>query len=340
MPFQSIITESFENEHETEQFADLTRKLREVFESSDDPHYLFGNVICDGTEVDAIFIKKDAFCLIEMKSMGGAVEFAENGPWNCDGRTILAGRHSNPYRQVNAYRHTVRALLNKWEKQGKLKPGQATPWGHISTYVLFGPPTKVSGEIPENIAKWFQIADLETIADDLYQVSSELLDLREKDIAFLVKKFGGVREGLAPESESIGKLVFDRKADIGTRLDVLRVRQGPSLAVARKFEEMVRDPDNWQLHLEKLPVEPIKTLKGANRYQIASGHSLVVMSNSRFSCPLYLGIDHTVDQWIESNRGITYVIDQDDRISKTYIDAKGNGESQLTDEKAAFPRAD
>ncbi|MDF1756375.1 MAG: nuclease-related domain-containing protein [Verrucomicrobiales bacterium] len=153
MPFESFLAQSFEFDHENEQFQRLVVELDAVFGAGAEQAVLLGNVMGRICEFDAVFIKENAFCVIEMKSMGGEVAFDQNGPWKCGGREIKAGKYGNPFRQARAYRFDAMERLTELVREGALQVDDYQSWSHISACVLFGPPTKVDGVIPNHLAK-------------------------------------------------------------------------------------------------------------------------------------------------------------------------------------------
>ena len=117
MPYESFVSESFEHAHETVQFNHLDSLLKDEFENKSGLHFLIGNFECFGNSIDALFIKRNAICVIEMKAMGGEVAFRENGVWRED---IKGGAHKNPYLQVKQYRWGLKNKLKDLIKMGAL----------------------------------------------------------------------------------------------------------------------------------------------------------------------------------------------------------------------------
>ena len=96
MAYESILVQKFEHEHETAQFEELDGILEAKFKNITGTHLLIGNFGCMGAEIDALFIKKNALCVIEMKSRGGQLSaFSENSAWTGDGHKIKAGNQIN-----------------------------------------------------------------------------------------------------------------------------------------------------------------------------------------------------------------------------------------------------
>jgi hypothetical protein len=72
-------------------FDALARSLETECAPRPEPHYLVGNVMFDGDELDAIFLKPDAISVIEMKNYGGMIHFSENSDWFADETVVKGG---------------------------------------------------------------------------------------------------------------------------------------------------------------------------------------------------------------------------------------------------------
>lgn len=334
MAYDSIITEVFEHDHENEQFRKLDASLKERFSLGSDPHLLIGNLMCNGVEVDAVFIKKNAFCVIEMKSMSGAIRFTENGPWRCDGTVIKAGKHGNPFRQARSYRYKIMEEFGNWEREGALQaPGQS-PWGHIACIVLFGDQMELEGRIPDGINKWFQVSDLASVVDRFADLSSPILNFSRYDFDLFRERLGGkvpLEEKTPVVIKKRVRLVYDRNSGIQGMLRILRKSGGNSLRAAQVFEERMKKAGLGGDPLEDLPFDEIPEIGNARRFQLSQAHGLVVIAHEDFICPVALGTDDYVDEWSDSNRGGNYVIDQNGRITFTYVDGKGADEAVVTE---------
>src|SRR3989442_1502092 len=117
MPFKAYLPSGFEHAHENEMFDSLVRVLNQRFGPDPAPHFLIGNVMFDGEELDAVFLKRDAISVIEMKKYGGMIHFSENTEWFADDREVRGGRHPNPFRQVRTYRFALMGFLRQSEGQ-------------------------------------------------------------------------------------------------------------------------------------------------------------------------------------------------------------------------------
>src|SRR5687767_1130150 len=104
MPFEAYLTAGFQHRHENDMFAALVKILMSRFGASESLYVLIGNVLFEGSDVDAVLLKPDGICIIEMKSHGGKVKFTESTPWTVGASEVRGGSKVNPFLQVRAYR--------------------------------------------------------------------------------------------------------------------------------------------------------------------------------------------------------------------------------------------
>lgn len=333
MGFESITAEPFQHAHESTQFEKLAKVLNERFGSREGEHLLIGNCMCNREELDAVFIKPDAFCVIEMKSISGAVRFTENGPWYCDGSPIRSGRHINPFRQAKTYRYEVIRKLGNWQSEGALQPRNDKPWGHVSAAVLFDQSFELEGRIPPGIDAWFHIADLRRAADCFESLSSPLIEFNRYDFNHFREHLGGERSGKAeftPEGRT--RFIYDRSSDIPDMLRSLRRLGGSSLRAATRFEEAAKEANAGGIPFSDWDRVSVDEIKDAWRYRFMDGHSIVAITHENFLCPVAIGRDEEVDEWVIKNRGASYVIDRNGKVSFTYVGGKGGDKVSVSEE--------
>lgn len=175
MAFKSYLTRQYEHTHENSFFRAVSTQLRKAFGQQDGLNILLGNISCNGHQIDSIFISKGKIIVIDFKNYGGKLTFSENNPWQIhNGKDFVfvkgGGGIRNPFQQVNAYRHSLIQFLSNKQKEILEPNHDSLNFGHISTLVLFHQPvTFDENDIPQNINKYFGIADnnncIATIAD-------------------------------------------------------------------------------------------------------------------------------------------------------------------------------
>jgi superfamily I DNA/RNA helicase len=351
MAFESITVEPFEHTHETEQFDDLGKVLEKKFGETGDEYLLLGNVACGGEEFDAIFIKKNAITVIEMKAVSGKIRFVENGPWQCGGRLVKGGRHKNPFRQVKNYRFALLRELQEWEKEGALQPAVPRPWGHVSSMLLFGDEISLEGRIPRGAENWFKIADLGDVAEKLSETESPILDFNDYDFDLFRERFGGHVPNSAsnapnqkdrseepvdapsPAVEAVvpTRIVIDRKAGLSDMVRTLRDQGGGSFRAAEKFTEILQKSCRGENPFDSSLAKQIEAIEDGFRYTFIPGYSLIAIHSHHFLCPVALGTDEFVDRWISINTGVRYVLNADGRVTRVFVNGKGPEDVIITD---------
>ena len=212
MSLTAYLPTGFEHSHENAIFDTLVQNLRSRFIASAEPHYLIGNVMFDGEEIDALLLKSSAICVIEMKSYGGTIHFSENGDWFADQVVIRAGRHPNPFRQVRTYKFAVLNHLKRRETRF-LERQRGIGWGDISGIVLFGRSIQFYEQLPDNVRRWFRVVDMSEVTNEIASLNSPKIRLTNGELVSLIrllgiqenhKYVGHVRPGkpLAPEGST------------------------------------------------------------------------------------------------------------------------------------------
>lgn len=97
MPFTAYLPSSFQHNHENELFEKVVESLTRRCSQSPEQHVLVGNVMFEGHEMDGVFFKPDAICIVEMKNHGGQVHFSENTQWFAGAHEVRGGNHPNPF---------------------------------------------------------------------------------------------------------------------------------------------------------------------------------------------------------------------------------------------------
>ena len=91
MSLHAYLSTPFSHASEMQSFDALVKALVPECAAKPEPHYLVGNVMFDGDELDTIYLKSGCISVIEMKNYGGRVHFSENGDWYAG--DIVVGAH-------------------------------------------------------------------------------------------------------------------------------------------------------------------------------------------------------------------------------------------------------
>ncbi|MDF1756548.1 MAG: AAA family ATPase, partial [Verrucomicrobiales bacterium] len=288
--------------------------------------------MCDGEEIDALFLKNDCFTVIEMKAITGEVRFSENGAWYCGGQSIHSGRHRNPFRQARTYRYTVMKSMGLWEKEGALRRRDVSPWGHISAMALFNEPIEVQGRIPPTIDRWFHICGLKEVSARFNSISSPILDLRESDFDILREKLAGRTAAPIFKPPARVQIFYDRRSGISEMLRSLRQAGGLSLRATQAFENLTQEANAGGNPFDQLKWSKVDSIGEAKRYSYFDGHSVIAVNSREFLCPIALGRDDFIDQWLKKNEGARYVINRDGQLSFTFVDGQGIDKVSVSEE--------
>jgi hypothetical protein len=190
MAFEAYLIKPYEYPHETDQFQALAEKLRNQYRDAPDLTVLIGNVLFGNNELDAVFLRKDSICVVELKSHGGKITFRENTPWLAGESEVQGGRHGNPFRQVRAYRIGLRNYLQKNQKEICDAHDDVT-WIDIPAAVVFARPIEFDAEqLLGTVGYWLHVTDLDRVDSVLASVCSDRTGLREVEIRNLLRIMG------------------------------------------------------------------------------------------------------------------------------------------------------
>lgn len=188
MAYKSYLTKQYEHTHENSFFRVFSTQLRNTFREADGLHILIGNVSCNGHQIDALFISRGKIIVIDFKNYGGVLTFSENNPWQIStGNDFVfvkgGGGIRNPYQQVNAYRHSLIQFLSNKQSEILEPNHQNFNLGHLSTLVIFQQPVTFDNNVlPQNLQKYFGVADNNTCIATISDRTSVQLNLSDIEI--------------------------------------------------------------------------------------------------------------------------------------------------------------
>jgi HEAT repeat protein len=156
------------------------------------PEHFMGRII--PRKPDAIIIKDNVFCIIEMKGFHGDIiaDCSRGSFWKSkDGRSIQSPMSNNPFRQIQQYR---RALLDFLLKQFSSeipkhsKSKEAWPPSNVHSWVVTGEASRPEIEgISQRKHPYFKVLPLEQLTDSLSLLRSEPI-LDSNDIENLLSE--------------------------------------------------------------------------------------------------------------------------------------------------------
>lgn len=199
MPFEAYLTAGFQHGHENDMFGQLVDRLQARFGQEPAPHILIGNLLVEGNDLDAFFLKPGSISVIEMKAHGGRLSFSENFPWqithNGNSSIVKGGSKENPYIQARLYRRGLRDFLVNHQRE-ILRKSRLIVWDHVSAVVLFGGKLEFDARVLGGLRLWFDIMDFGAIADHLARKNDPLLKLEAEELRAIPQIIGLTRDHL------------------------------------------------------------------------------------------------------------------------------------------------
>lgn len=197
MPFTSYLVTKFDHSHENEFFRNLSENLEAKFGGSKENYFLIGNIGVYGNELDAIFIKNGQITIIDFKNYGGELTVGENSAWvikQGNGKEVFVaggGRDRNPFHQVRKYRRALINFLSDHSENILTTNHENLDWSHLGGMIVFH--KKISSIKNKNFGKddkWFHIADIINVVDQLEGLFSQSLNLTDHEIESILRVLG------------------------------------------------------------------------------------------------------------------------------------------------------
>jgi superfamily I DNA/RNA helicase len=330
MAFECHIARPFSHQHETKMFGELTGLFKKRFTSEPGRHILLGNILCNTSEFDAIFLKPRGIAIIEMKAHGGRIQFSENGEWKSDGKPVKGGTKINPYVQVRTSRISLRRWLQELSNRAELHPRPPYAWEDIAAIVLFSGNIELNGIVnvpPLNC--WFTITDLCRCTEVAAQVKSrELIFSNEEFDQILIylgitfephnyqdsynnQKINDKTQCSAIPDAQQRKLKVYYVREFGFREHELAMRSKGGLhfeaaVTVRQWFEEIRKGNT---PLSNIPFREDARIPTAKFYKMSASHELVCIEIENFGIPTFFGTQPEIDTWVRTHQGIHVTID-------------------------------
>lgn len=166
---------NYDNTAEREQFRVLCNKLKNKYENSEKLCLLIANYNIYDSELDAIFIKNDAICIIEFKNYGGKIIAQENGDWTSNENIIKGGSRKTVYQQVRINHAALR--------QGLRELGINSKWiKDIPAIIVFNQDVLIDNKLSGKVQAWLHITDNNHFLDKIEDVTCKSTNLSNSDI--------------------------------------------------------------------------------------------------------------------------------------------------------------
>lgn len=323
MALIAYLPAGFAHMHESHMFDALVDALRASCASLPGSQYIVGNVMFEGEEVDAIFIKRDAVSVIEMKAYGGVIHFSENGDWFADEKLVRGGRRGNPFRQVRANKFALLNYLRRRENEF-LKMPRDIGWGQISGVVLFGQDIRFEERLPGNVGRWFHICDQRSVATRLASLHSPGIELTDDETAGIIgglefseqQLYGGETAKAGPfETEAKNtpagrlRIVYHRESAFRESQNRMRESAGTRSQGAVKTIALLDELRKGINRLDEFKQRNDARIPNSTIYKINDNCELVTIQSVGALYPFFLGSPLEVDQWIAANDGLTLTVD-------------------------------
>src|SRR5665213_4097955 len=334
MPFEAYLTAEFQYPHENVMFAALVETLTVRFANDPALHVLIGNIMFEGKDLDALYVKPDCICIVEMKSHGGKVNFTESTPWIVGMSEVRGGSRINPLQQVRAYRLGVRNFFRNRERD-ILKRNRLVEWDHISGVVLFGNPIQFNDSILGGLRTWFGVTDQTHVADHLANIHKPAIGLDLAEIrAFLnllgldqryLFKISGAAAGdplqaSPPRVLRPLQLVYLKEFAFRERELIVRNRGGAQSQAAQRVRELFEQVRQGLNPFTSLASRKDSRVHGATLYTINAACELLLIENEVSVFPAFIGEPAEVQGWIAAHHGSVVTVDTGTgRISVTRI---------------------
>ena len=204
MGFKSMLNYKYSTTHENRFWNKLVSEFNSKFGERETESYLIGNMIVQGKEIDALFIKEDAVVVIDFKDYGGKLTISENENWLANETIVNAGR-KNPFVQLSDNKYALLNLLNS-----KLPPGyeQWINLGHINALALFHQEINYNienlrSDLSQSASMWFNIADFSNVCQTLDEITSKSTLIKGRNLDVLLKTIGVNKFVEYPSSTSV-----------------------------------------------------------------------------------------------------------------------------------------
>jgi|GEM_PF-1070204 len=343
MPLIPYLIGRFQHDHENRLFAELVRTLDGAFARTESPSILIGNLMVEGNDLDALLVKPNGICVLEMKSHSGKLQFFENLPWVVGDAQVVGGSKPNPFLQVRAYRIGVRNFLSNWQANILRQP-RPIAWNHVSARVIFRGPVEFNGQhLGATLRRWFGITDLLNAADELYSIDTPSLRLQPEEVLRIPgvlglsseQRYHGPEADIPTPPTTLGeinpragasgrsRLVYFKEFNFREGEERFRLRGGVPAQAAQRMREIFERIRQGEDALDGLVATPDGRVKGAVRYALLQNCELLTLHVGPHVYPVMVGFRIDVDHWLEAHQDLVLVVNAEtSRIESTHVSGR------------------
>jgi hypothetical protein len=176
---------------ENEAFDDLYDLLKGIWDDRDEEIMLFGNILANGSDIDALAVTEGAVIIIELKNYEGDLKVSENNDWvikRGNSKTVVNKGRKNPYQQIKKQRDSLKSYL----LQSGIEKFNKSALNRISGIVMFQKNVEIV-DIPGTLkyeTPWFHIFNMtDKVHRRVNQIRSNAIKLNSVDLKKLISYF-------------------------------------------------------------------------------------------------------------------------------------------------------
>lgn len=177
--------------NENEAFDELYDLLKGIWDDRDEVILLFGNVLANGRDIDALAVTEGAVIILELKNYGGELKVSENNEWvikRGNSKTVVNKGRKNPYQQIKKQRDALKVYLSK----SGIKKFNKSALDRINGIVMFQQHVEVIDQpvVLKYETPWFHIFNMtEKVHRKVNQIRSNAINLNSRDFEKLINYF-------------------------------------------------------------------------------------------------------------------------------------------------------
>lgn len=296
---------------------------------------LLGNLLVNGKELDALLIRRNSITVIELKDYTGLIHFSENDDWFADEAVVKGGSQRNPYQQVRNNKFALVDRLNPaWKSE--FHPQQRKPeFRHISGIVVFRAPAHFDETLPSSVAPWFHITDLDGVAGVAESLHSGLICLEKTEMEWVARTLAG--GGLEPARQRI-HILYLKQSEFNDAVRRTRQRGGEGMIAVNLLAGFKRKLMNGEDPFHNLESRDREEIRNLQCFELGREYRLAATVLHRTYCLGTLGTIEEVEAWIDTHKGLEFVIDAETgKVTPTKVAGDlGNLPTRATDEAKPY----
>jgi superfamily I DNA/RNA helicase/RNA polymerase-binding transcription factor DksA len=291
----------FDRSHEKDMWDRFVDTLKQNYDQSCGDVMVLGNFQCE-RQLDAFVVKNNGIGIIDFKANSGEIYAFQNDSWLANGDSIKASGGINPFYQVKAAKEkVVDRLFARFPKNNR---NGSPKWMFTRGWVVFNHPSEINDHLDENVKKWFQVTDIELIAESVLDFKTPTFELDRNQCIEIKNILLGRSSALAKK-----RVVAVNDAEFQASIRELMCRQGEAQAARGVFESVWQQLHLGRDPLKDIPFDNLTQVENLRAYKISPIYRLLAVY---FNGNHYFVNIVTNDQalnWASRNEGLTWTID-------------------------------